>query len=63
MEYPKPIMKKSELQKLGFPEQWLLTVYYTTRGIAWKTGTAPNCPIVFDTAELEKYRKRTSVGR
>ncbi len=56
-------MKKSELQKMGFPEQWLLTVYYTTRGIAWKTGSAPNCPIVFDTAELERYRKRTSVGR
>ena len=63
MEYPKPIMKKTELEKMGFAESWLLMVFRTTKGIAWKTGYASNCPIMFDTSELEKYRRRMSVGR
>lgn len=63
MEYPKPVMKISELKKMGFPEQWLLSVFYVTKGIAWKTGTAPNCPIVFDTEALEKYRRSACQGR
>lgn len=63
MEYPKAVMKKKELENLGFAEAWLLMVYRTTRGIAWKTGAAPNCPILFDTAELEKYRKRSCAAR
>jgi hypothetical protein len=56
-------MKKTELEKIGFTESWLLMVFRTTKGIAWKTGQAPNCPIMFDTYELEKFRKRMSFGR
>ena len=63
MEYPKPVMKISELKKMGFAEQWLLSVYYITKGIAWKTGYAPNSPILFDTEALEKYRKSLCNGR
>ena len=63
MDYPKPVMKKTELQKIGFAEAWLLMVYRTTRGIAWKSGPSPNSTILFDTAELERYRRRASVGR
>jgi len=63
LEYPKPVMKKTELEKIGFTESWLLMVFRTTKGIAWKTGQAPNCPIMFDTYELEKFRKRMSFGR
>lgn len=61
IEYPRPVMRKTELQKMGFDENWLLMVYNTTKGIAWKTGTAPNCPILFDVNALEKYRLRCCV--
>ena len=63
MEYPKPVMKISELKKMGFPEQWLLSVYYTTKGIAWKTGYQQSCPILFDTKALEKHRQSLCNGR
>jgi hypothetical protein len=61
MQYPKPVMRISDLKKMGFTEQWLLMVYNTTKGIAWKTGTAPNCPILFDVEALERYRVRSCV--
>lgn len=65
MNYPKPVMKLSELKKMGFPEEWLLQTYRMQgrRGIAWKMGMAENSPIVFDTEELEKWRKAQCVGR
>lgn len=65
MKYPKPVMKLSELKKMGFTEDWLLYVFRmrTDRKIAWKTGSKPNCPILFDTEELEKIRKAACVGR
>lgn len=58
MEYPKSVMRKNELIQMGFPEEWLMTVYRLgIRKIAWKMGKASNSPILFDTAELEKYRR------
>lgn len=58
MKYPKPVMRLSELKKMGFPEEMLLTVYRLgIRDIAWKATKSNNSPILFDTEELEKYRK------
>lgn len=65
MRYPKPVMRLSELKEMGFPEKWLLMVFRMqgNRSIAWKKGMAENSPILFDTEELEKYRKSQCVGR
>lgn len=66
MEYPKPVMKLSELKKMGFPEKWLRYVYRMqgNRGIAWKNGIGGETShIMFDTEALEKYRKAHCVGR
>ena len=63
MEYPKDIMKVSELIKMGYPEEWLMEIYRSrNQKIAWKAGTAVNSPIVFDTSELEKYRRAQCTG-
>lgn len=64
MQYPKPVMKISELKEMGFPEEWLLEVFrmQDKRGIAWK-GKKKNSPIHFDTEALEKYRIAQCVGR
>ena len=65
MVYPKPIMKLQELVKLGYPEEWLLGIYRSRRqNIAWKMGGEHkrNSPILFDTEELEKYRKACCTG-
>ena len=58
-------MKKSELIKMGFTNEWLMYVYRmrTDKKIAWKTGIKENCPILFDTEELEKLRKAACTGR
>jgi len=65
MTYEKKVMRLSELKKMGFPEDWLLSVYRLQgrRCIAWKNSHAENSPILFDTDELEKYRKAQCVGR
>lgn len=65
MNYPKPVMKITELKKMGFPEEWLLYVYRMQgkRGIAWKMSLSENSPIVFDTEALEKFRVAQCVGR
>lgn len=65
MKYEKAVMKFSELQKMGFPREWLLMVFRTQgqRKIAWKMSMAENSPILFDTEELEKFRKSQCVGR
>lgn len=58
MNYPKAVMKMSELKKMGFPEEFLLMIYRLgIRKIAWKSSPSINSPILFDTEELEKYRK------
>lgn len=56
MKYPKPIMKKSELMKFGFPEEFLQRAYLQG-GIAWRINPSVyNSPLLYDTEELEKYR-------
>lgn len=59
MQYPKPVMKISELKAMGFTEEYLMYVYRNNRNaIAWKMNpTKVNSTILFDTEELEKYRK------
>ena len=58
-------MKKSELIKMEFTNEWLMYVYRmrTDKKVAWKTGAKENCPILFDTEELEKIRKAACTGR
>lgn len=63
MDYPKEVMKVSELVKMGYPEEWLLEIYRSrNQKIAWKAGTASNSPILFDTEELEKFRRAQCTG-
>lgn len=58
-DYPKRIMKKSELKKLGFTEDYLMAVYRQhNQKVAWKLSDAPNSTIFFDTTELEKLRQK-----
>lgn len=58
MQYPKPVMKLSELITMGFPEEYLLRVYRNQKQrIAWKMNPLKNnSPILFDTEELDKFR-------
>lgn len=66
MQYPKPVMKISELKAMGFTEEYLMYVYRNNRNaIAWKMNpTKVNSAILFDTEELEKYRKsQANCGR
>lgn len=64
MEYPKPIMTKRELMELGYKEEWLMEIYRSRRqDIAWKIHpNKRNSPILFDTSELEKYRRSCCTG-
>ncbi len=63
MQYPYKVMRIRDLEKLGFPREYLLAIFrQRNQKIAWKTGNKPNCPILFDTDELEKYRKAQCVG-
>lgn len=59
--YPKPVMRKAELVKLGYPEEWLMDAYNDkTQDFAWKIDpTKSNSPIIYDTDGLEKYRQKT----
>lgn len=63
MEYPKAVMRMSELKKMGMPEKWLLRIYrMRNQKIAWKASDATNSPILFDTEKLEKYRQASCAG-
>lgn len=59
MEYPKPIMKITELEKqLGFPKEYLMYAY-RSRGQNFASKINPtkkNSPIIFDTAGFEIWR-------
>lgn len=58
MKYPKKIMRKSELIKLGFPEA-LLDRAYRHRGQTFAMKLNPlktNSVIVFDTEGFEEWR-------
>lgn len=58
MNYPAKVMKASELVKIGWPMKNLRQIYNMPgQKIAWKMNNAINSPILFDTEELEKYRK------
>ncbi len=64
-KYPNKIMTIKELKKLGFPEEWLRGIYRNRhQNIAWKMGgeDKPHSTILFDTDELEKYRRAQCTG-
>lgn len=58
MEYPKPIMKISELKKMGFPEEYLMYAYRNRnqRFASKMNPTKKNSSIIFDTAGFEAWR-------
>lgn len=65
MNYPKQVMTIKELKAMGFPESWLREVYRNRhQKVAWKMGgeDKPKSTILFDTEELEKYRKSRCTG-
>ena len=55
MLFPKKIMKKSELLKIGIPRQILMDAS-SNRKICWKMNPAKsNSHLLYDTEELQKY--------
>ncbi|MCI8887970.1 MAG: hypothetical protein HFG70_07765 [Hungatella sp.] len=58
MKYPKPIMRISELQKMGFPQEYLMYAYHSrNQNFASKSNpTKKNSPIFFDTEGFEMWR-------
>ena len=64
--YPKPQMKISELRKMGFSKEWLLSIaknayLQSEYNVAHRTSDAPNAPYIFNTAALERIRKNKCV--
>nr|DAK35825.1 MAG TPA: hypothetical protein [Caudoviricetes sp.] len=57
MEYPRKIMKLSELKSLGFPQPLLMEAYRDPKqDFATKVNPAkPNSTIVFDTVGFDKW--------
>jgi hypothetical protein len=73
MKYPKKVMSLTELTRvdnsnpdynIGYSREWLLMIYQLPgQQIAWKIGKGgKTSPIVFDTDELEKYRRACCPG-
>lgn len=60
MEYPKTMMKIKELMDRGIPESMLMNAYREKgQNFAQKIDPKrPNSPIVFDTAEFDKWRMK-----
>lgn len=60
MKYPKPIMSRQELMKMGFPRKFLDRAYASkTNTFAWKKDPFKrNSGILFDTAEFEVWRQK-----
>lgn len=57
MKYPYPVMRMTELIKLGLPREYLEAIYKrSNQKVAWKMNGKRNSPILFDTEELEKVR-------
>ena len=56
MEYDKPIMRMSELVKIGFPRSFLEEAYREKGQTFAQKGAKKNSPIFFDTAMFEKWR-------
>lgn len=79
MKYPKKIMTIKELTEtdnpdpelnIGYPDEWLREIYRSrsinrNHKIAWKMGgeDKPHSTILFDTDELEKYRRSQCTGK
>lgn len=67
MEYPKPVMRKNELLKMGHAEAQLMRIYREKGSpVAWKLNPGTkngNSPIVFNTEELEKVIARENGTR
>ena len=60
MEYPKAMMKIKELMDMGIPESILMNAY-REKGQNFAQKIDPkrsNSPIVFDTAEFDKWRMK-----
>ena len=67
MIYPKPIMRLTELEKMGFPRESLLKAFRSPgQTFAWKNDPYKiNSPVLFDVDGFETWRKkqaRASVG-
>lgn len=58
VDYPKKIMKITELMDIGFPKVYLMNAYQDrNQKFAWKMDvTKKNSHILFDTDGLEEYR-------
>ena len=57
MQYPKAVMRKSELMNMGIAEAFLDRAYRAKgQTFAWKSTNKSNSPILFDTEGLEKFR-------
>ncbi len=62
MNYEKQVMKSTELEKMGFPREFLLYAYRRKgQTYAWKMNpTKKNSTILFDTEAFEKWRLGTT---
>ena len=61
MNYPKPVMRATELERMGFPRDYLLYAYRRKgQSYAWKATPKKNSPILFDTVAFEKWRLGTT---
>lgn len=57
MEYPKAIMRKSEVVKLGIPESVILRAYRSPKvTCVYKMSPKRNSPILIETAPFERWR-------
>ena len=63
MTYPKPVMKAGEMAELfGMSSQTFADMLHLPgQKFAWKMSAAKNSPVLFDTEEFEKWRKRQIV--
>lgn len=65
MNYPKPIMRATDLEReMGFSRAFLIRAYRRkNQTYAWKMSDKKNSPIVFDTEAFEKWRVQYALGR
>lgn len=62
MKYPRKIMRRTELEKMGFGKEYLMRIFREYGApVAWKMNPhskRKNSPIVFDTEELARVQAR-----
>lgn len=60
LEYPKPLMKTSELKAMGFPEEFLMVAYCAPdNDFATKINPMKkNSSIIYETAGFEAWRQK-----